>query len=120
MKKKLLIMSFALSVLVSAQCNQKCGYNQDENGNTIHIKTCNVEIGFQQWNNYKKIFERNKTRRCHNVRYCLLVINENDTICWNHDRRVKKIIKKQLNNNGKINHYQFKRPIGSPYRRKKK
>ena len=39
--KKLLIASFALSGLVNAQCNMKCGYNQDENGNTIHIEKCN-------------------------------------------------------------------------------
>jgi hypothetical protein len=39
--KKLLIASFALSGLVNAQCNMKCGYNQDENGNTVHIKKCN-------------------------------------------------------------------------------
>ena len=39
--RKLLIASFALSGLVNAQCNMKCGYNQDENGNTVHIKKCN-------------------------------------------------------------------------------
>ena len=39
--KKLLIASFALSGLVNAQCNMKCGYNQDENGNTVHIEKCN-------------------------------------------------------------------------------
>ena len=36
MKNKLLIASFALSGLVNAQCNYKCGYNQDENGNTVY------------------------------------------------------------------------------------
>ena len=41
MRNKLIIASFALSGLVSAQCNMKCGYNQDENGNTVHIKKCN-------------------------------------------------------------------------------
>ena len=39
--RKLLIASFALSGLVNAQCNMKCGYNQDENGNTVHIEKCN-------------------------------------------------------------------------------
>ena len=41
MKNKLIIASFALSGLVSAQCNYKCCYNQDENGNTVHLKQCN-------------------------------------------------------------------------------
>tara|TARA_R100000234_G_scaffold110960_1_gene83652 strand:- start:1461 stop:1727 length:267 start_codon:yes stop_codon:yes gene_type:complete len=41
MKNKLIIASFALSGLVSAQCNYKCGYNQDENGNTVHLEQCN-------------------------------------------------------------------------------
>jgi hypothetical protein len=41
MKNKLIIASVALSGLVSAQCNYKCGYNQDENGNTVHLEQCN-------------------------------------------------------------------------------
>ena len=41
MKNKLIIASFALSGLVNAQCNYKCGYNQDENGNTVHLEQCN-------------------------------------------------------------------------------
>ena len=44
MKKKLLIASFALSGLVNAQCDYKCSYNQDENGNTIHLKQCGEYI----------------------------------------------------------------------------
>ena len=41
MVKKLLIAGVTISGLMSAQCNYKCSYNQDENGNTVHLKQCN-------------------------------------------------------------------------------
>ena len=46
MKNKFLIISLAMSGLVAGQqkCNYKCGYNQDENGNTIHHVKCDISI----------------------------------------------------------------------------
>ena len=53
MRNKLLIASVALSGLVSAQCNYKCGYNQDENGNTV-----NEEGWRNRVESIEKIYER--------------------------------------------------------------
>ena len=48
MVKKLLIAGVTISGLMSAQCNYKCSYNQDENGNTVHLKQCNEYKKLQQ------------------------------------------------------------------------
>ena len=109
MRNKLIIASFALSGLVSAQCNYKCGYNQDENGNTVHFKQCN------EYNEYEHVFNRNKTKYCKNIKQCLIIIANNDTICWNHSKKAKKLAYEQIKEKGSFNHYQYERPNGSPY-----
>ena len=111
MKNKLIIASFALSGLVSAQCNYKCGYNQDENGNTVHLKQCNE---YKNDETYERVFNENKTKECE-INNCLILIVNNDTICWNHSKKAKQIIKKEIKEKGYFNHYQYERPSGSPY-----
>ena len=111
MRNKLIIASFALSGLVSAQCNMKCGYNQDENGNTVHIKRCNE---YNSDEIYDQVFNRNRTKNC-KINSCLILIVNKDTICWNHSKEAREIIKKEMKEKGCFNHYQYKRPSGSPY-----
>ena len=41
------------------------------------------------------IFNRVKTKHC-SLRHCLILIANNDTICWNHSKKTKRIIKRQL------------------------
>tara|TARA_Y100000361_G_C10996926_1_gene257214 strand:+ start:270 stop:608 length:339 start_codon:yes stop_codon:yes gene_type:complete len=110
MRNKLLIASVALSGLMSAQCNYKCGYNQDENGNTVHLKQCN-----EYKETYQDVFNKHKTDKCQ-IAMCLILIVNNDTICWNHDKKAVKEVQKQLGKNGDwYSHHQFERPEGSPY-----
>ena len=109
--KKLLIASFALSGLVNAQCNMKCGYNQDENGNTVHIKKCNE---YKSGEVYDQVFNRSKTKHC-KINSCLILIVDEDTICWNHSTEAREIIKERIKEDGYFNHYEYERPIGSPY-----
>ena len=110
MKKKLLIASVALSGLVGAQCTSKCGYNQDADGNTVHIKACN-EFMYQE---YVNIFDRAKTDNC-KLPSCLIIINNGDTLCWNHDDRAEVLRQEQLEEDNSFSHYQYERPDGTPY-----
>ena len=45
----------------------------------------------------------------------LIIITNNDTICWNHDKKAKKLAYEQIKEKGSFNHYQYDRPDGSPY-----
>ena len=105
MKKKLLIASFALSGLVSAQCNMKCSYNQDENGNTIHIEKCNeypdggLLVKMERTQEYEfihpkyvNLFNKVKTDSCC-ISKCLLVIRETekDTTCMQHTPKINHL-----------------------------
>ena len=89
MKKKLLTISIITSGLVCAQSNSD-------------------EI-------YDQVFNRNKTEYCKSVKQCLILIAKCDTICWNHSEKAREIIKKEVEEKGYFNHYQYERPKGSPY-----
>tara|TARA_R100000152_G_C6748001_1_gene171578 strand:+ start:787 stop:1149 length:363 start_codon:yes stop_codon:yes gene_type:complete len=120
MKNKLLIASFALSGLVSAQCNMKCSYDRLPDGTITHIEGCNeniTEMFESSATNYEDIFNRNKTKNCR-IKSCLILIANGDTICWNHSKKAKTLIKKQIKEKGSFNHYQYDRPDGSPYSKK--
>ena len=119
MKKELLIASFALSGLVSAQCNMKCSYDAPPDGTITHIEGFNeniTEVFESSANNYKDIFNRVKTKHC-SLRHCLILIANNDTICWNHSKKTRRKIKKQLKkNNNWFDQYLLERPEGSPFK----
>ena len=127
MKNKLLIASFALSGLVSAQCNMKCSYDRLPDGTITHIEGCNENITemFELHSNddeyihpnYIKIFNKVKTNEC-KLKSCLIVIANGDTICWNHSKKAEILIEKQIKEKGSFNHYQYDRPDGSPYSKK--
>ena len=69
---------------------------------------------------YDQIFNRNKTKYCKSVKQCLILIAKGDTICWNHSKKTKREIKKQLRKNKNwFSHYQFERPEGSPFKLEK-
>ena len=113
MRKKLLIASVALSGLVSAQCtsrydyddglvkdsikcNYKCGYNEDKNGNTIHLSQCGLLVKMERTQEYEyihpdyvKLYNRVKTEQC-DISKCLLVIREEekDTVCMEHTSQI--------------------------------
>ena len=118
MKKELIIASFALSGLVNAQCDKKCSYDALPDGTITHVEGCSeniTEIFEPSGNNYKDIFNRVKTKHC-SLRHCLIIISDKDTICWNHSKKTKRIIKRQLRKNSNwFSHYQFDRPEGSPF-----
>ena len=119
MKKELLIASFALSGLVSAQCNMKCSYDAHPDGTITHIEGCNeniTEVFESSTNNYKDIFNRVKTKHC-SLRHCLILIANNDTICWNHSKKTRRKIKKQLKkNNNWFDQNLLESPEGSPFK----
>ena len=115
--KKLLIASFALSGLVNAQCNKKCSYDKLPDGTITHIEGCNeniTEMFESSATNYEDIFNRNSTKNC-KIKSCLILIANGDTMCWKHSKKARKIIKEQIEEDGYFNHYQYERPIGSPY-----
>jgi hypothetical protein len=58
MKNKFLIISLAISGIVSAQCNKKCGYNKDEKGIVTHITTCNEYKKLEQDKLFDSIYSR--------------------------------------------------------------
>lgn len=58
MRNKLVIASLALSGLVSAQCDYKCSYNKDKNGNITHINKCNEYKKLEKDKLFDSIYNR--------------------------------------------------------------
>ena len=90
MKNKFLIISLAMSGLVAGQqawknnnfiCNYKCGYNQNEHGNTIHDPKCNVNL------QYRMTYYLTKKDTCAAVS-CDSLIKHKDYLCKHHTKLV--------------------------------
>ena len=45
----------------------------------------------------------------------MILIANGDTMCWNHSKKAREIIKERIEEDGYFNHYEYERPIGSPY-----
>ena len=81
---------------------------------TLSITALTATSSFCTELTYKDVFNKYKTKDCR-IKSCLILIADNDTICWNHSEKAEINRLKQLREKGSFNHYQYDRPVGSPY-----